>query len=316
METKYWPLGVGLIFVIASCGLWFDPEEPSQSADGIPVTDGGTDIGGTDDASGGNDTSGEPGGDVCLQGNEGDTYTLNLNFDSEDALTTRLSLLNTNIEDWILRPSSVNPFGEGHLCCGQSLHIRNDPDDIDNDKDVQYAVIPSSSAWKTTQGSVSFWVKLSAFDPDVNNGRQGLISRDAFGTDNAGHFSIWADGRTVVLRLQDTQNEVHLRAFDALTANRWYHIGANFGGDEGLELYIDGKLEEKDVTAKWGIDGNNNPWAIGATIKHSNEGSAQGADLYSLDALFDDVQISNQRRNFDYIQKVLTLADEQDNACR
>ena len=78
----------------------------------------------------------------------------------------------------------------------------------------------------------------------------------------------------------------------------------NFG-PQGLNLYIDGELDENIMTLdtiecsrggfSGGLDGNDNPWVFGVNSWFSVPGSAVPVDS-PFDGAIDDVRISMTRR--------------------
>jgi hypothetical protein len=142
-----------------------------------------------------------------------------------------------------------------------------------------------------------------------NNGtEQGLLSRDAEGRTDAGHFGLfYIETGGLVARLQVNQNHF-ICAEGPLPTGEWIHVGINLGTE--VELWIDGQQstytgtipwKATDVTCETGvsgsIQGNNNPWVIGAHSEESSEGSATPVDGHFPGTL-DEIRISNVRRDF------------------
>ena len=94
------------------------------------------------------------------------------------------------------------------------------------------------------------------------------------------------------------------------------HVGVNFGGAQGLQLFVDGLLASETTDATFGsydypcdgdypcntsttkgIMGNSNPWVIGANSMSSQDGQAGPVYLH-LGGAVDYVRISSVRRDF------------------
>ena len=171
---------------------------------------------------------------------------------------------------------------------------------------ISYVEVPDSSAWDIKQGSVDLWVR---FD-QASGTDEGLISRDASGTNEPGHFSILRRcNGAIVARLQSTTGEAQVCS-KPLAKDTWYHVGVNFGGSGGLKLYINGTPANQTAdiicgtstiacgqSITTGIDGNSNPWVIGASSWNSGDGVATPATL-PLRGDLDSVRISKTRRSF------------------
>jgi hypothetical protein len=185
----------------------------------------------------------------------------------------------------------------GKTGCGKAM-------DFTQTSPISYVEIPNASAFDLKQGSVDFWVKFKN-----DTGAEGIVGRDALGTDNPGHLSIsrLCNG-AVKVRLQNTTTEGG-RCSKQLPKGKWHHVAVNFGGSGGLKLYVDGSpANEPDVvcgtsTTKCGvdittgIDGNTNPWVIGGMISSSDEGKATPIKG-GLNGTVDSFRLSKVRRKF------------------
>jgi hypothetical protein len=136
-------------------------------------------------------------------------------------------------------------------------------------------VVPDSPAFQLAAGSVDLWVRAGSVA-----GRQGLASRDADGASLPGHFKIDLEEGYVVVRLQQDNASYFLCSDAPLLAGSWVHIGVNFG-PPGAELWVDGVRATRDEPVEQipcgdllttGIDGNQNPWSLGAANSRSAEG--------------------------------------------
>lgn len=122
------------------------------------------------------------------------------------------------------------------------------------------------------RGSVSLWIRLEDDAPE-----QGLVSRDADG-EGDGHFNLRTrdpgEGRRLTYRIQPGEAEVSACSEGTIESSVWYHVVANFGAP-GAELFVDG-ARQRDCgdSSPHGIDGNGNPWVLGADSGGSNEGGS------------------------------------------
>jgi hypothetical protein len=182
-----------------------------------------------------------------------------------------------------------------------------------------YGVVSDDPAFHLPRGSVEVFVK-----PHLNIGScQGIVGRDARLQDRPGHFSILMNAEhRVIVRLQGLfdDREVWVMS-EPLVVDAWTHIGVNFGppaapGDPILELYVDGvrqSITDADLLGNCmpivpagmcnadcttGIDGNENPWVIGAASHFSGEGSADNISNF-FNGHVDHVRISCTHRAFD-----------------
>ncbi len=142
--------------------------------------------------------------------------------------------------------------------------------------DLSYVLLPASPAFDLSEGSIELFVRT----PTPARGQlQGIVSRDANGTDFNGHLAIAlnADGR-VVTRLQRIGPVQAYRCSDPIPADRWVHVGVSFGGTGGFRMWVD-HIEVTatqavfttapvpvDCTAPhpYGIEGNANALVLGA----------------------------------------------------
>jgi hypothetical protein len=183
--------------------------------------------------------------------------------------------------------------------------------------DGGYGVLPDDPRWHLAVGSVELWVKIP---PAWGQLYVGILSRDATGQRQGGHFGIYYAGSSddgglsgVTARLQPYSPDGGVPSQFAchkqpLADGQWHHVGVNFGGPAGLELFVDGKrvainsasndrCSVARVPLTIGIDDNNNPWVIGADTSASAEGLATRVRRYFVGTI-DELRISNLRRDF------------------
>ena len=199
--------------------------------------------------------------------------------------------------------------GSGREECGYALDFSTAHPDASTNNFVE---IPHAPAWDLPQGSVDFWVRMDSLPvPGA-----GLISRDAAYIEQAGHLTILlnAEGR-VIVRLQrmgtDRNDRIFLCSDAPLQLSEWTHVEFRFGLPYA-QLFVNGELATyaEEVTTGlsgsdstgtcgglWidGIDGNENPWVIGAASVASQEGAASPLSLPFETGAIDDVRIRGPR---------------------
>lgn len=179
---------------------------------------------------------------------------------------------------------------EGPRECDTAIAFEGDAAD--------YVAIPDAPAWDLAIGSVSLWLRMRG------TGEQGIIGRDALGA-NDGHIGLLIDsGGRMGLRVQRGGLDSVVCSNGVLPLNQWMHVVVRFG-PPAIELEIDGVVQTGTGTlsifgsgcgtaAPWGIDGNDNPWAIGVNTGRSGEGDLIGVDLPLIGDV-DHVRISSSR---------------------
>ena len=143
--------------------------------------------------------------------------------------------------------------------------------DFDGGND--FVEIPNSPAWDLTNGTIQ--LRFNAADL---GGQQGLISRDASGQAQPGHLTIYMNGNDLEVRLQSASQSYFITASDVVNEGDWHQMSFSFGED-GMQLYLDGALVGSN-SYTGGIDGNNEPWAIGANAWATTVGSNSGTSHY------------------------------------
>jgi hypothetical protein len=148
------------------------------------------------------------------------------------------------------------------------------------------------------QGTISLWVAA-----DDTDGRQGLLSRDLQGLGD-GHMSLYLEGGTVVLQLQDSATIYSLSSGpNGLQAGDPAHIAFSFGAG-GTRLYLDGQEVDSDPYAG-GLAGNEQPLVIGALAWASSAGAADNLEAF-FDGVIDEVAMFDQALS---AQQVAALYD-------
>jgi hypothetical protein len=159
-------------------------------------------------------------------------------------------------------------------------------------------IVADSPDWELPEGSLDFWFLAG----DATTPPNGLFGRDARFEDDPGHIRMYQNtGYRLRARLQqgDTDAGDANIASPALARETWHHVGVNWGAG-GFELWVDGVREDSSATDQYGIDGNDNPWVIGASNNNSANGSDPPTNLNyeSEDVAIDHFRISSVRRDF------------------
>ena len=174
--------------------------------------------------------------------------------------------------------------------------------------------IDDSPDWDLTTGSIDFWIYFQENLP-VDTSSKGFLSRDAQASLEAGHLTIYRMcGNYIGVRLQGQASSGQSGGRCAETRipeNAWVHVGVNFGGEQPLELSIDGIQHNgadiagcpmpngiectRDTTI--GIAGNANPWVLGGQCVGCTDGLADNVNG-GLNGAIDHFRISKIRRNF------------------
>lgn len=192
-----------------------------------------------------------------------------------------------------LQGGAVTPI-PGGIGCGTALQM------VAANK--AYLEISHDKDFDLSEGSLDLWVR---FDMP---GTAGLISKDAAGTNQDGHLTLYrlCDGGIAVRQQQAGQS--YYRCTDPVPDSKWMHIGVNFGSG-GLELFVDGQagLRASGVacdssvtcggTLAKSIAPNKNPWVIGASSVGSDDGDAEPVSSH-LQGVIDSVRISKKPRVF------------------
>ncbi len=148
-----------------------------------------------------------------------------------------------------------------------------------------YVEFAHDPAYLLDDGSVQFWFKTT----DVTQ-RADLFSKDALGSVTGGHLSIYLDGSgNIETRLQSATADYFVNSTSPLSNNQWHHVAFVFGAG-GMQLYIDGQLQDSDpytggLGTTSGGSGNFEPIAIGASTQVSNTGSATPLQDYFSGAM-------------------------------
>jgi hypothetical protein len=164
--------------------------------------------------------------------------------------------------------------------------------------------VPHHPDFNLTSGSLSFWVRLPAARTLSS---RGIVSRDAFGEARPGHLSVYevASGHLVV-RLQGATSSGARCSEAPLPPDVWIKVGVNFGAP-GLQLFVN-DAEQMGIhpnivvptsacgrNTTDGIDGNENPWVLGASSDGSVEGTADPFERTAQGVAIDAFRVSRAR---------------------
>lgn len=157
-----------------------------------------------------------------------------------------------------------------------------------------YIEIPNDPDFSLQNGTVSL-----RFNADSIGRDQTLVSRDHQNLGDGGHLRVLVTSSGAIqVRLQDTSSShFATSASGIVTPGAWQHVAVTFGAN-GLELYVDGVIQASN-SFTGGIDGNAQPWILGADQWTSAQGTTNDLNNFfdgQIDefALF-DVQMSQSQ---------------------
>ncbi|MEP4431976.1 MAG: cadherin-like domain-containing protein [Hyphomicrobiales bacterium] len=201
---------------------------------------------------------------------------------------------------------AIDETGNGHNGTYQNGASSGGAGNVEGDSDASaqfdgtddYVEIPSSSDFQIPNGTVNVWFKV-----DKLNGTQTIISRDSSGYDRGGHLdiSVASDGY-IDVRHQTSSESAYMdsSAGDAVSPGEWHMLTYSWGST-GATLYIDG--EAVDTTSKsLSLEGNNEPWTIGASQQGSGDNVANNLRNY-FDGSIDEVAIFDSPLSSDEIKE-------------
>lgn len=242
---------------------------------------------------------------ICSSGLDDKTLML-LSFDQP--LDTTMSIPDqTGDHPGTLKGDTAQQV-EGPAGCGKALHFPFAA------KGGSYVEVPDSPDWDLKEGSIELWVRFDVVEGEPTS--RGILSRDASQMNEEGHFSIYrACGGEIVVRLQ-RGGVSYFACSDPVEEGRWVHVAVNFGSSTELQLYVDGERTNTTSDIAYGggsspcehqgqcgssigagIDGNSNPWVIGASAGGSEDGKATPT-RYHLGGTLDEVRVRSEPRTF------------------
>ncbi|MEM9352671.1 MAG: LamG-like jellyroll fold domain-containing protein [Planctomycetota bacterium] len=123
-----------------------------------------------------------------------------------------------------------------------------------------YLLVEHTEAVELENGTVS----LRFSSNDVQD-KQALFSKDASGLENGGHLTAFVNDGRVEVRLQSAEKSEWAKTKEILDDGEEYELTVTFG-DDGLWVYVDGRLEAWETGFDQGIEANLNDLAVGANI--------------------------------------------------
>ena len=275
-----------MVAALGLLGCGFIGYEPRRDADGTQATrDGfGADAQGSDST---NDVSGETDSVAPTQQVsewlDSDTLAL-FEFSPADPLVDSVGstrLVPVFFQDEVLLADGPRPGTSSVAFNGEAAPL----------------VLPHDDRWNLVTGSVDFFIRIQACAEGRNEASRGVLSRDAFSSDNPGHFRVMLiETCGLIIRLQSDVASAGVSSLP-LALDTWTHIGVNFGLG-GFELWVDGVLADAEPEWVTGIAGNENPWLIGADTNLTDEGSVDGWSQPLLAGQVALLRISRIRRDF------------------
>ncbi len=206
---------------------------------------------------------------------------------------------------------SVSQESGGALSGDSDDSLGFDPTDGDDD----YIQIPHSSAYEIDNGTISLWFKTSTISGE------SLFSKDASGTAEGGHLSIYftGSGATAQLevRLQNNTGAgtdshfVTSTGLSNLNDDQWHNVVFTFGTG-GMQLYVDGALQDTDAyTGGMRGDGddtpNQEPIALGASRRASGTGDTPPSGDY-FNGSVDELAIIDSQLTPEQIEQLYRTA--------
>jgi hypothetical protein len=167
-----------------------------------------------------------------------------------------------------------------------------------------YVEVPGDSdLFQLSAGTISFWFNASAIGQ-----RMAMVSKDSNGRDQGGHVTVYlrADG-TIQGRIQSNNEDYNLTSLLPVTANTWHHVDFEFGGNEGVRLYVDGALVDSDPYTG-GMILNREPLVIGAGTDNSGDLTATPINQ-PFSGQLAEVQIHNRQLLIDELSTLKQATD-------
>ncbi|PCJ82089.1 MAG: hypothetical protein COA52_20380, partial [Hyphomicrobiales bacterium] len=256
----------------------------SDSDDTITATSGSDIIYGFD----GNDTLNGGDGDDVIYGDTGSEGAL----DYTSTVEQHSPLAHLKLSD--SGTTAADETGNGHqgiykngASSGGDGAISGDADtSAQFDGSNDYVEIAASTDFQIPSGTINVWFKV-----DDLNGTQTLISRDSNGYDGGGHLDISVGSNGIVgVRHQTASSNTYSNSSQAsaISPGEW-HMMTYSWGDSGTELYMDGELVDTNANSMT-LEGNNEPWTIGASQRQSSDGTANNLSNF-FDGSIDEVTI-------------------------
>lgn len=138
-----------------------------------------------------------------------------------------------------------------------------------------------------------------SFNADTVSGSRGLLSKDASGYGNGGHFTSYIKDGTLFVRLQDgSSSEVF--SVDGIEANVDYDLQISFGNGEAVAMLNGEVFGQAQINASW--ETNTEFMQIGANGWASDEGASGFTHVFdgtiSDVAIFDEILTQQEYEYF------------------
>lgn len=118
------------------------------------------------------------------------------------------------------------------------------------------------------------------FNADDVTGRQTLLSKDGRDFDNGGHIWVYIEDGLLKVRQQSDSKSENITVPNLLiSAGTTYHLAVSFGED-GLKVYVDGRLVDAELDFKQGLEANERALLIGASGAFRNNDEERPHDTF------------------------------------
>ncbi len=146
---------------------------------------------------------------------------------------------------------------------------------IDVTKDAGGIEVEETTDWDLDAATVLFG--FTADDPDGNE-KDAIFSRDGANFQDGGHVTAYVKSGDLILRFQDTERSIYLKADNAIEAGVSYDAAFSFDGDEAT-LYLNGQVVDQEAFgATWANTDEN--LLIGGSLMQRKDGQTRTDDLF------------------------------------
>ncbi|MCB0257433.1 MAG: hypothetical protein KDI55_27230, partial [Anaerolineae bacterium] len=141
-----------------------------------------------------------------------------------------------------------------------------------------YVVIPNSSDFTMSQGTIQLWFNSD----DATQPNDALISMNDSGSYgdpyDAGNFTLYVHNGQLFVYIESGSQRYEIYG-GSVTSNEWHNVAFSFGSG-GMQLYLDGTLVGSNAYTGGIGNSRNNPLVIGASTYNSSAGGTSGLDHY------------------------------------
>ena len=175
------------------------------------------------------------------------------------------------------------------------------------DGNNDFVEIPHSDDMLLDNGTVSIWFKADDIDD-----KGALFSKDSRNFDDGGHLSARVNDGQLEIRLQSDDESYFVRG-GSVEDGEWNQVTFTFG-DDRMRLFVNGELvDSNDYSGGTGTtsggSGNNEPWTLGASQTHSDDGEADHLRNF-FEGELDEFAIYDHALSADEIQSLYTTGVE------